>query len=118
MKAWNDNHDNPEQHNTDSYFDTSKEFENMFFRFESCNDDEYFEAKKDEFNKWKKFNVYCEVDHKGQKHTAGRWVFSQNLEYSTFHPKASILFRIFKENQKFNQIQSIVFSFVTSNNCK
>ena len=118
MKAWNDNHDNPEQHNTDSYFDTSKEYENMFFRFESCNDDEYFEAKKDEFNKWKEFNVYSEVDHKGQKHPAGRWVFSQNLENSTFHPKASILFRIFKENQKFNQIQSIAFSFVTNNNCK
>ena len=26
----------------------------MFFRFESCNDDKYFEAKKDEFNKQKK----------------------------------------------------------------
>ena len=59
MKAWNDNHDNPEQHNTNSYFDTSKEFENMFFRFESCNDDEYFEAKKDEFNEWK--NLMCIV---------------------------------------------------------
>ena len=26
----------------------------MFFRFESCNDDKYFEVKKDEFNKQKK----------------------------------------------------------------
>ena len=104
MKTWNDNHDNPEQHNTDSYSNTSKEFENMFFRFESCNDDEYFEAKKDEFNKWKKFNVYCEVDHKGQKHTAGRWVFSQNLEYIQYIPPKSQYF--VSDFQRKSEIQS------------
>lgn len=90
----NEDHDNVEQHDTDSYFDTSEEFDNIYFSFQSCDDDEYFEAKTEELNKWKKFNVYTEVDDNGQKHITGRWVFSQKLENSTFRPKPVCCSRI------------------------
>ena len=44
----NDNHDNTDQYETDSYFDTSKELRNMYFSFN--NNDENFETQKDELS--------------------------------------------------------------------
>ena len=44
----NYNHDNTEQYETDSYFDTSKELRNMYFSF--INNDKNFETKKDELS--------------------------------------------------------------------
>ena len=71
--------------------------------FQSGYYDVYFQAKKDELSKWKKFNVYTKVDNKGQKRIAGRRAFSQKLENGKFHPKARHFFQVF---QKKSEIQS------------
>ena len=72
----------------------------MFVSFQSGNDDKYFQAKKDEFSKWKKFNVYIKVDDKRQKHIAGKRVFSQKLENGTFHPKARYFLQDFQKKSE------------------
>ena len=71
--------------------------------FQSGYYDKYFQAKKDELTKWKKFNVHTKVDDKGQKRIVGRRAFNQKLENGKFHPKARHFFLDF---QKTSEIQS------------
>ena len=60
---------------------------------------EVIKAKENEIDNWKNFNVFTEVEDKGQKTISTRWVITQKTIDEDNHVKARLVVRGFEEEE-------------------
>ena len=92
IKEWQENHPN----DADVLFGFSgNTYDKVFITSKEQDVDEFQQAKMEELDKRRKFNVYQEVTDNGQKRVTGRWVCTRKVTEDGFQPKARYVVRGF-----------------------
>ena len=103
-KKWKDSYNIKETDSGRKYWINLREYDNIRRVIEEeevllgCESDKILEAKKNEFESWKRNNVYEEVRDEGQKTMSVRWVITNKEKEGKLTCKARLVARGFEES--------------------